>query len=613
MKRTSRPSLGLFSSVRWRRRLLPSCLGLIAAIGLQTAASAAERITLKVGPLSQSIYLEDLAVFARTGTVPERLQLYRSVLTPEVQQALGNRLALDPAMSQRMIDDILASPNGELLLDTLATVAPDLTVEQLQAAIRIAANQAEGLSLISILQAVPQETLEVDVTAAIALLSQLNLSRLQGQALSSVLANELLDATPTPLPRNLDPARQGVQPIEERTLIFYDRSRKRSIPVDVYWGQQTQPGPMVVLSHGFGADRRFLAYLATHLASHGVTVVSIEHPGSNVEALTQVALDPGLLEQPSRILPATEFLDRPRDVSHVLDRLTWMNQTRTAFAGRFNTAEVVLIGHSLGGYTGLALAGAQIDLSHLNQFCDELQPVGLTPADWLQCAAVELPEKQADLSDPRIIQVMAMNPLVGQLFGEAGLSQVSVPTVILTGTQDSVTPTLSQQLMPFTQLSQPKYLAVVIGGTHLSVGDPDNINQSLTQVPFMPELHGEQSIELRRFLKGMALAFVMQQTPEAERYAPFLSSAYAQQFSTEALSLRFTQTLPDSVLSWLRLIQQTPIGSQPSLTVAASWLHLEALGAKHRLGRWQQQVTAYLNQEHIAITVLQWPLPTLLL
>lgn len=601
----------------WRlnSKLVRGCLGLAVAAGISaiaTVAQAAEQIILKVGPISQTVYVQDLESFAQTGEIPSRLRLYQSALTPEVRQLLGNRLALDPAMSDRMIEDVLASANGEMLLDTLATVAPDLTVEQLQGAIRAAADQAEGLSVISILQAIPQATLEVDVTAAISLVSQLNLSRLQGEALSTVLDKELQVPDTFVAQSDVDPAKMGPQAIEQRTLMFYDRDRKRTIPVDIYWADETHPGPMVVLSHGFGADRRFLAYLGEHLASHGVTTISIEHPGSNVEALSQVAIDPDVIEQPSRILPADEFLDRPRDVSYVLDRLDWMNQTRTAFANRFNTQEVVIMGHSLGGYTGLALAGAALDVSELAQFCDDLQPVGVTPADWLQCAAVDLPSAPIDLSDERIVQVVAMNPLVGKLFGPQGLSQVTVPTLMLTGTQDGVTPILGQQLEPFTQLAGPKHLLVVVGGTHLSIGDPENVNQSLTQIPFMPELQGEQSAELRRAIKGMMLAFVWQQTPEAELYQPFLTPAYAQSFSTDTLALRLTQSLPESVLSWLRILQQSPISSRQRLAVAASWLHLESIEARHRVNRWQRQVQAYLQQEQITITVLQWPLKSLL-
>ncbi|NJL85142.1 MAG: alpha/beta fold hydrolase [Leptolyngbyaceae cyanobacterium SM1_1_3] len=303
------------------------------------------------------------------------------------------------------------------------------------------------------------------------------------------------------------------------------------MPVDIYWSEQNN-GPLVVLSHGFGADRRFLAYVAKHLASYGLTVVAIEHPGSNVSALSATELDPRASREPSRILPATEFIDRPKDVSFVLDQLARLNQYSFALRGKLNTRQVTLIGHSLGGYTGLALAGARLDIQALKRSCSNLIPVGLSPADWLQCAAVDLPRQTYDLSDERIQQVVAMNPITGDLFGSQGLSQVTVPTLILTSTNDGVTPTIKQQLRPFSQLAGSKYLVAVIGGTHLSVGDPDNINPALQQIPFMPELQGEETQHVRQFLQGLLLSFVKQETPEAALYSPFLSAAYAQSEST---------------------------------------------------------------------------------
>ncbi len=602
---------------RLRRRGSLACLGAIALWSLPATlpnslsrpVGATERIHLRVGPLSQTIHVSDLALFAESGVVPDRLKLYKSVLTPEVRSVLNNRLALNPAIGERMIEDVLASPNGELLLDALATVVPGLTVEQIQAAVHAAAADEKGLNLIGVLQAIPEDELDIDLTAAVGMVSQLNLSRLESQALSSVLAHGLLVDSLPALPSNLDPAQPGTQPVGQRHFSFRDRDRQRTIKLDIYRGVYPKDAPLVVLSHGFGADRQFLTYMASHLASHGLTVVSIEHPGSNVEALTEIPLDPNVLQRPGRLLPATEFLDRPLDVSFVLDRLEWMNRSSTTLHRQVNTEQAIVIGHSLGGYTGLALAGAKLDLRSLRTFCDGLRPVGLSPADWLQCAAVELLEDEADFTDERIVGVMAMNPLVGELFGPAGLTEVTVPTLMLTGTQDAVTPTLRQQLTPFTQLAGPKYLIAVIGGTHLSVGDPDNVNQSLTQVPFMPELHGEQTVALREYLQGVSLSFAMQYTDGAERYQPFLSPAYAERFSTEALPLRFTQTLPDSVLSWMRLTHRDPRRGGWGRTL--SWLHLETLESQDRLYHFQQQMTAYMALEQLSVTLLRWPFPTM--
>lgn len=569
---------------------------------------AAERVVLKVGPLRQAIELADLESFARTGDVPQNLQLYQRFLSPQVQLSLQQTLDLDPRMSDRVIEDVLSSANGELLVDTLSRVAPNLTMPQLQAAIRLAASQADGLSILGILRAVPQETLEVDLSAALGLVSQLNLSALESRSLSGVLETELEVASSLALSSRLDPTALGKVEFAQRTISFRDTERERVIPVEVYWSEdaRSSDGPLVVLSHGFGADRYFLNYQAEHLASHGFTVVSVEHPGSNVQALVNLPVDPAIVEEPSRLLPATEFLDRPRDVSFVLDRLERLDRLNNDYTGAFNTEAVTIIGHSLGGYTGLALAGAKLDLRSLQTFCQNIQPLVVSPADWLQCAAVDLPEQIADLSDGRIKQVMAMNPLVGELFGDAGLSNVTVPTLLLTGTQDSVTPTLDQQLMPFSQLGGTKYLLAVIGGTHLSVGDPNNVNPALSELPFMSELRGEDTASLRELLKGVSLSFVQQSTSQADEYRPFLSGAYAQSFSTSLLPLRLTETLPNSVRSWLTVSARLSAKAKPRLAD-----RLMALGYLKALNRGQQlQATLAVHlQASQVVTVLRSPLP----
>ncbi|MEM9265793.1 MAG: alpha/beta fold hydrolase [Cyanobacteria bacterium P01_F01_bin.13] len=590
----------------WRSVLWGGAMALGVVLGVP--AQAAERVNIQVGPIKQTLYVSDLEEFAKTGQVPSRLQLYQAFLTPEIRTMLNNRVTLDPAMADRMVADILASPNGELLLDSLARIAPGLTVEQIRAAIRLAAKQTYGLSMLGVLRAVPQDTLDVDLTAALALVSQLNLSRLEGDALSTVLEQELLVSDELDLPENIDPTIAGPINVTQRSFKFVDSDRNRLIPLDVYVPGQAaiEDAPLVVLSHGFAADRRFLTYVGEHLASYGLTVVAVEHVGSNVEALNNTPLDPTAVEDPSRILPASEFLDRPRDVSYVLDRLAWMEQVSPMLGGKFDPERVVLIGHSLGGYTGFALAGAQLDLSALPPFCDSLTPVGLSPADWLQCAAVELSEVTADLSDERIVQVIAMNPLVGRLFGRKGLADVAVPSIILTGTKDGVTPTLAQQLGPFNQLNgSDNHLIAVIGGTHLSVGDPDNVNESLTQIPFMPELSRAQTINLRQYLKALSLSVVMQQTDEANTYSVFLQPAYAQSFSTGTLPLRMTQVLPESVQGWLRTV--APERARAEGETLLSWVRLRTFDARKSIGNVHRRMMAYLRQEQVSITVLYWP------
>jgi len=597
---------------------ISSLLGFLSAGAIASTLSlsalpspAAQRVVVRVGPLQQSLNLSDLESFAETGEVPNSLRLYERFLTPQVQQSLQQTLALDPQMSDRIIEDILSSDNGDLLLNSLSQIAPNLTLPQLQAAIRLAASQADGLSILGILRAVPQDEIEVDMSAALALASQLNFSNLESRSLSGVLEQELHVSSSEQPNDDIDPTATGEARFAYRTFSFRDEERDRVIPVNIHWSQESREdkeNPLIVLSHGFGADRYFLNYLAEHLASHGLTVVSIEHPGSNVQALVNLPLEPDIAQSPGKLLPAKEFLDRPRDVSYVLDKLAVINEGVSTYSNAFNTENVTVIGHSLGGYTGLALAGAKLDLRSLQTFCADIQPLGVSPADWLQCAAMELAgdlkEQQADLSDDRIQQVMAMNTLTGQLFGEKGLSEVTVPTLLLTGTQDGVTPTLDHQLAPFEQLSGEKYLLAVIGGTHLVTGDPENVNPSLTELPFMSELHPEETIRLRQLLQGVSLSFIQQRTEAAEQYKAFLSPAYVQSFSTPTLPLRFAETLPRSVRNWLSITSRLSAGNKPSLTRRVFILsYLKSIESRPQM---QKAVAVHLRANQV-MTLLRWP------
>ncbi len=212
-----------------------------------------------------------------------------------------------------------------------------------------------------------------------------------------------------------------------------------------------------------------------------------------------------------------------------------------------------MIGHSLGGYTALALAGAKLSLEHLRQFCNDPNPVVFSPADLLQCNAADLKNVPEDLRDPRVVQTILLNPVIGRLFDQQSLDQVKLPTLMLTGTDDSITPAVSQQFLPFTQLHSPKFLLTAIGGTHLSVGDPANLNHVVTQSIFVRERSEQETEPLRQLVKGVSLAFIKQLTPEAQQYTPFLTPAYAQSFSTDNLKFRLNSKLPPNFAKRLKM------------------------------------------------------------
>lgn len=535
---------------RWSTRLLAG-VSLALGAGVVSGAQAAEQLTVKLGPIKQSVAIADLEHYASTGEIQRSLRVYSLFLNDTIRTALNSSIPLEPKVGDKLVADLLNSVAGERLLQAMQTMVPNSSPEELHKALTRAATRSEGLSLLGVMREFPAQQITVDVASAIRVASQMNLPYWQSQSLSSILDRELTVQKTEPIKSPLDPTKHGPQWVRHQTLVFRDRDRRRTIPVDLYWARRTQ-GPLIVISHGFGADRRFLGYLAQHLASYGFTVAALEHPGSNVAWLTSLTSGRLLNNKMIDILPATEFIDRPADVSFLLSELERLNRNSTFLRGKLNTNEVTVIGHSLGGYTALALAGAELKLHDLQEFCSQPDHIGLSVADWLQCTAADLPKSLPNMRDRRVVQVIALNPVIGRLFDEASLAKIRTPTVVLSATNDAIMPAVSQQLLPFTYLQgDNKLLLTAIGATHLSVGDPDNLNQALTQSLFVKELQGAQTESLRTLLQGVTLSFVKQLTPDAKRYQPFLTPAYVQSFSTVDLKLRLSANLSEKLSSWL--------------------------------------------------------------
>jgi len=525
-----------------RLRLSQLCLSLLLSWGIVTPAIAVERLTLQLGPFQQTVNISDLESFIRSGKLPSSLKPFSMFFTPKLRQMLSQRLQLDPKMTDKVLQEWLRSPISEPLLRTLGRAIPNTKIQDLQAAISVAARQANGLSLINVLRAFPGETVTIDATSLVGIALQFNPSYWQSEALGPLLKRELNVSNPRfNLP--FDPAELGRERVEEKTIYLEDKERKRNIAVDLYYGTNTQ-GPLVVMSHGFGADRKFLNYLARHLASHGITVAALEHPGSNITWVSQVSLS----GKPQDLMPASEFVDRPKDVSFVLDELGKIDGKFGLLQTKFNTQQVIVIGHSLGGYTALALAGGELNLTELKQVCKNVIPLIESPGEWLQCAATGLSEVPP-MRDDRVFGAIILNPVIGQLFGKNGLRNVRIPTLTLASTEDAFTPAISHQLQPFSQLQGNKYLLTAIGATHLSVGNPENFSRQIT---LLKERTGTEVEPLRQLIRGVSLAFVKQFTSESDSYLPFLSSAYAQSLSTSQLALRLNKELPSSISQWLK-------------------------------------------------------------
>jgi predicted dienelactone hydrolase len=509
---------------------------------------AAERVTVRAGFLQQSVEVNALEDFVETGKVPPALKSYEFLLTPHLRQQLSRSLHVDPILVKPFLADLFGSPDGEKLLAQLSAALPGSSSQAIEETFSQTLTKKSTLSFLSFLRAYPSENLIFDLPSVARIAVQLNATYWQNQLIGPQLERDLQVKVDKATTFRFDPTVRGQHLVSTATFLLRDRTRQRDIPVDIYYSTKTR-GPLVVISHGFAADRKFLKYLAHHLASHGFTVAALDHPGSNIAALFQTAVSMKL----SKLLPASEFIDRPLDVTFLLDKLEQLNQSQGILSNKINTKQVTVIGHSYGSYTALALAGAELNPRALREFCQALTPLERSPADWLQCAAAELPYGKRQFRDPRVAQVIALNPIIGDLFGN-NLSGVRVPTLILSSSDDGVTPTISHQLQPFKQLRGEKYLLIAFGGTHMSVTDMSNLDSTVGQSTLVREVMGIEANPIRELVKGTSLAFVEQLTPQAQSYRSFLSPAYVQSFSNDLLSFRLAKELPSSLDTWLNIV-----------------------------------------------------------
>ncbi|WP_084958835.1 alpha/beta hydrolase family protein [Thermoactinospora rubra] len=145
--------------------------------------------------------------------------------------------------------------------------------------------------------------------------------------------------------------------------------------------------PVVLFSHGFGADRASSTALVEDLASHGYVVAAVDHtydagavefPGGRLETHAASPPPPNF-DDPSDPVATKAVAARQADVRFVLDRLTALDRGHDAgvgerslpkgMKGAFDLSRVGMFGHSLGGATSAAAmhadarikAGANLD------------------------------------------------------------------------------------------------------------------------------------------------------------------------------------------------------------------------------------------------------------
>jgi predicted dienelactone hydrolase len=177
---------------------------------------------------------------------------------------------------------------------------------------------------------------------------------------------------------------------------------------------------LILLSHGIGGSELGHSVLAQALARHGYLVAALRHPGDNWQ-------DRSLIEKS----PERYFDERPRQASRVIDAIlvdpAWKDRIATDSRG----PRVGALGHSAGGYTVLALAGARPDLARIRKHCQTEASEDPIFCGMGRSGAAMPPSPAAapSLEDERVRAIVAMAP-AGVMLTAESLAAVRAATMI---------------------------------------------------------------------------------------------------------------------------------------------------------------------------------------
>jgi predicted dienelactone hydrolase len=236
--------------------------------------------------------------------------------------------------------------------------------------------------------------------------------------------------------------------------------------------------PLIVISHGSGGSHLVYRTLAAHLARNGFVVAMPEHPRNN--------RNNNDLEG-----TAANLANRPRHIRLVID---WAFSSE-AFGSCLIPDTVAIIGHSMGGYTALAIAGG-------------------IPASFPRESPDHQPRQIEVAPDHRVKALVLLAPAAAWFMAPDALRGVGVPILLWTAEKDSYTPGFHAEIINAGVLD-PALIErrIAANAGHFSFLSP--FPEAMTNPAFLPSqdpkgfdrerFHQEMNAGILEFLRRVTL------------------------------------------------------------------------------------------------------------
>lgn len=248
-------------------------------------------------------------------------------------------------------------------------------------------------------------------------------------------------------------ASSALAAVKSEDIILRDEERRKDIECRVHSPDTGDKLPLIVFSHGFGADKTAFATISQHVAEHGYVIVHPSHAdgfgrsgskqgAGGIGAVRSGGGLAGLLNDPAKIE------GRVADVATVMDSIEQLCTKVPALKGRIDTTRIGVGGHSYGAYTSMLIGGVTADIGGV---------------------------KARSFADKRVLCIL---PISAQGTGQQGLTKSSwenlkLPMMTMTGSRDQGAggqgPDWKKEPFKFS-LPGDKYLVFIEGANHVSFG-----------------------------------------------------------------------------------------------------------------------------------------------
>ena len=211
---------------------------------------------------------------------------------------------------------------------------------------------------------------------------------------------------------------------------FWYLAGDESCAAKICLGEDQKQHRIAIISHGAFGSPLGMSWLGEPMAAAGWLVMGVAHFGESMMYAGET-IDPKVV---------TQFWRRPQDVRFLIDRLN----DDGLFNMPLDTSDIAMLGHSSGGFTALALAGARLEDGKTEQYCQSERAlfdrgcsyVSNTELVSLQESALEIGRLQSEMLDPRIGRLVAL----GHAVDESSLSEISIPVLIVGSVENDFLP-----------------------------------------------------------------------------------------------------------------------------------------------------------------------------